>query len=375
MAGVPQGQMVVSCACGAKLRVPAAAVGKKTKCPKCGSLLVIKAPAPPPPPVPPAESGGGLLDDLAAFEQSATASAAPQPATGGKGPACPNCGLALPPSARLCIACGFDLAAGQVRQMAKGGTAAKPSKTAELAKSAGTFLLGSVLSLVGALIGGAVWVIVAWYLKLEVGYIAWGVGVLAGLGMVIGHHNPTSRSGMMAALMAVVGIVAAKATIFIVVLVSVVTGDTNDIEFQRAYVTAHIANDKLNERGVKDPAQRQAQWQKTFKEAEAEVKRMSDQEVRQKWQAFREEGDSDDLEDAKQDEDSSSETTATSQGGGQEKAPDPGTAQGPEREAGPGILYLFLRYGFGIFDVLWFILAVGSAYRIGSNGLSLGGAD
>lgn len=40
-----------------------------------------------------------------------------------------------------------------------------------------------IAGLVGAGIGGAIWVAVAYYANYEVGYIAWGIGLLAGLGV------------------------------------------------------------------------------------------------------------------------------------------------------------------------------------------------
>lgn len=78
-------------------------------------------------------------------------------------------------------------------------------------------MMGCALSGVGALIGAAAWSGIAIVTNYEIGYIAWGLGVLAGLGMWIGYKEGNLRAGLTASVIALVGIVAAKATTFIYV--------------------------------------------------------------------------------------------------------------------------------------------------------------
>lgn len=337
----PPTTIIVTCSCGAKLKVSSASVGKKAKCPKCQSIVTIAAPrdsgvSASLPNTPPS-GGSDLLGHLAEHEQQAAATPLP-PA----GAACPHCGLPVAVNVRVCTACGFDLKKGRLLTTATASGSAAKEKAAALVKSAGTFMLGTVLSLVGALLGGAVWFLVAWYLNAEVGYVAWGIGFVAGVGMLIGCKDPSAKAGIVAALMSVVGIVAAKAAIFFVIIYIVVTGNTSNIDSQRGFVTVQMAEEILDDKGVSDDAEREKQWESTYAEAEGRVKKMSDEEVRRQWAAYRE---------------------AIAQAR-TERSPDE-----PETGGGAGILKAFVATQFGLFDLLWFILALGTAYKIGNTGL------
>jgi hypothetical protein len=69
-------------------------------------------------------------------------------------------------------------------------------------------------SAIGALIGGAIgaviWGAVVWYTGYEIGWIAWGVGILAGVGAKLGTDEPEVATGILAAVLAVLSIGAAK---------------------------------------------------------------------------------------------------------------------------------------------------------------------
>lgn len=75
------------------------------------------------------------------------------------------------------------------------------------------FSVGLLGSFVGALIGATVWAVVAIVTNYQLGIIAWGLGALAGYGMVRGHREARVGAGIVAALVAVLGIVAARAMI------------------------------------------------------------------------------------------------------------------------------------------------------------------
>jgi len=347
MATPPSAIIIVTCSCGTRLKVSAASVGKKAKCPKCQGIVTISAPqksaaALPTLKVPPAQ-GSDLLGDLAELGAQAEA-APPQPTV----PTCPHCGAAVVADARVCTACGYDLKKGRLLTTRTATESDAKEKAAALAKSAGTFVLGSILSLVGALVGGAVWFLVAWYLNAEVGYVAVGIGFVAGVGMMIGHKVPSMKAGAVAAAMSAVGIIAAKATIFFVLLYAVFTGDTNNIEAQRAFVAIHIANQMLDEKGVTDESERERQWEATCKEAERRVRKMSDDDVRKRCEELRE--------------------AAANEPQVEEPIEEPGDQ--PDSDEGGGILLkLFIKTQFGLFDLLWFFLALGTAYKIGNAGL------
>ncbi len=70
------------------------------------------------------------------------------------------------------------------------------------------WLIGGV---VGAAIGGAIWVAVGYFLNAEVGYIAWGIGLLAGIGVrVVAGNDEGMMCGVAGVLAAVAIILGAK---------------------------------------------------------------------------------------------------------------------------------------------------------------------
>ncbi len=75
-------------------------------------------------------------------------------------------------------------------------------------------LVGSV---VGGAIGAAIWAAVGFYTGYEVGWIAWGVGALAGLGAALGSNvmgsGPSTGSGIIAAVVALAAVAVGKVTV------------------------------------------------------------------------------------------------------------------------------------------------------------------
>src|SRR5262245_62107297 len=57
-----------------------------------------------------------------------------------------------------------------------------------------------IAGIIGAGIGGAIWVLVGYFGNLEVGYIAWGIGLLAGLGVrrSMQPHEVNTAAGLAA---------------------------------------------------------------------------------------------------------------------------------------------------------------------------------
>src|SRR5262245_11096642 len=102
MSSPETGKISVQCACGKKLKAPASAVGKKAKCPACGNVLTIEAPA--------EDDSLGALYDLA---EQADAAAKPSAADRDDSARCPGCMSAMPPGAVLCTNCGFDTRSGK----------------------------------------------------------------------------------------------------------------------------------------------------------------------------------------------------------------------------------------------------------------------
>jgi len=71
----------------------------------------------------------------------------------------------------------------------------------------GRAVLGSVI---GAGLGAAAWVAIAYFANYEIGWIAWGIGLLAGFGYKVGQGGGGVMSGSIAAVIAISSILAAK---------------------------------------------------------------------------------------------------------------------------------------------------------------------
>lgn len=63
------------------------------------------------------------------------------------------------------------------------------------------YLLGALLGIVGGLIGALVWDKIAIVTHLKIGYIAWGVGALVGIGITLGARGTNKITGVMAAIL------------------------------------------------------------------------------------------------------------------------------------------------------------------------------
>lgn len=72
-------------------------------------------------------------------------------------------------------------------------------------------------ALIGGAVGAAIWAAVGYYTGYEVGWIAWGVGVLAGAGAMVGANlvggGASTGSGIVAAVVAIAAVGAGKLTV------------------------------------------------------------------------------------------------------------------------------------------------------------------
>lgn len=153
----------------------------------------------------PAEADNSFLLDLGSAKES----------TGLQGTKpCPECGRAMPTNAVICIGCGFNTSTGKrvsvrvIKSKQKKEKAAGAGAAAQAGSSMVFALIGGV---VGGGIGAAIWAAIAYFAGVEVGWIAWAVGGLAGAGSSIGArgHAGTTTGGLAAAA-AVLAILAGK---------------------------------------------------------------------------------------------------------------------------------------------------------------------
>ncbi len=305
-------KIVIACQCGGKFRVPATAAGKKVKCPKCSTVLSISAPKPKAAPAQPLPEDDDFLNSLAEQEGAAETMGPPLPAIAS---------TPRPASQRGSkAAAGFGAAAG----VASG-----------LALSAGGFAIGVALSVVGGLIGGWVWYMIVIKTDYEIGYVAIGVGILTGAGMVIGYRQANAKAGLVAALIAVAAILGAKFMIISGAIDKYEKTYRQSSEFQTNVVRSLMTSEILASKGIDEDAPTAEQEDAAWAEAGEEIAAMSEEEVRAAYKEI-------DLD-----------TDLPSM---------VGTA---DRASG-------LMSTLGPFDVLWLLLAVAAAWRLGNNGLSVG---
>lgn len=233
MPETPEARISLRCECGAKLRVKATMAGKTGRCPKCQRKIAIPSadeaaesdtgPIPigdsPPMSDQPFGLGGGgmdddgsLLDALAAQEKSQPAIDQPQSSKSTR--PCPHCSQPVPTDSVLCISCGYNLETGKRVKAVSAKRADAVNATRKWAVGAGTFAFGCALSGAGALLGAAAWSGVCIATDYEIGFIAWGLGVLAGMGMIMGYKGENVRAGLAACVIAILGIVGAKGFVF-----------------------------------------------------------------------------------------------------------------------------------------------------------------
>src|SRR5262249_48353610 len=156
--------IIIPCSCGAQLRVVPKATPAKAKCPKCGQIVNVPSAVP------------------------ASVSATP-PTTATR---CLQCGVPMPAGATACAVCGHGMPAGSPTRATAYAPASRPTRGT--VRAAGAIVIGTIICAVGAVVGATIWVIVAYYLHSEVGYIAWGTGVLAGLGMKLGARVGSTQT-------------------------------------------------------------------------------------------------------------------------------------------------------------------------------------
>jgi hypothetical protein len=199
--------------CGAVLNVPESTAGKKGRCPKCEQIFRVQ-------PLEETCEDGLDLAGLAGVEAKA-------PSLIGQEGHCPSCGAAVEPGDRICIGCGTDLKTGRKRKTVveqvraenadppekkTPGTPGKPAKApkgeAEAQGQKGEVRPVAVIvsAATASLLGVAAWILVATFTGYEFGFLALGIGFLAGQGAKGATNRPCFRVGLLAALIAVAGI-------------------------------------------------------------------------------------------------------------------------------------------------------------------------
>lgn len=205
------------------------------------------------------------------------------------------------------------------------------------------WILGSA---VGGLVGAGIWAAVAYFFNVEIGWIAWGVGVLAGLGVrTLAKGEECSQAGVVAALIAVFSIAAGKYAVVEIAMSQIAFADEGPMTAEMNI--ADIAGEMAQEKTARGE---EISWPEPAFDAAGNPPSPEQMfppllwaQAKSRWDAM----------DAKAQEEHS--------------------AQAAERMAQARVLAMGVLRGvgfiasFGLFDILWCLLAISSAYRIASE--------
>lgn len=205
---------------------------------------------------------------------------------------------------------------------------------------------GLICSVVGGLVGATIWAIVSYSIHYEIGWIAWGIGGLVGFGMGVGAGD--SRGGL-------TGVVAA-----IVALASICVGKFAAVHFMVKDITQEIITKELV---VTDDDGKMMMAGQIAEEYEQAGKRL-------KWK------DGVTIETASVPEDYPTDlwkdvekrwAGMTSEHQEQYRASIRATREDDLRASASTVEQEGFLSTFGLFDLLWAFLAVGTAYKLGSG--------
>lgn len=286
------------CSCGHKMRVPQASVQPVAVSAPAAAVAApvrtqpAKAPAESPvlPPLGdddfPALSGGDnswLNADLEA--------AAPVSSVAVR---CPACDQLMSGGAVLCTKCGYDKRTGEKRTL----TRVEPEKEVKAGRSklgfAGSLLRGTLFSFIAAMIGAAIWAVLAYFTQYQFGFVAIALGGLSGAGMSLGHDDDDGTlAGIIAAGMSIIGIIAAKVMIVVILICMVVAAVANVAqhpeEMQRSVLAMNMVEGKLKAQGINPDHATGEQFEAAFKAASDEVTKLPNEEVKKRYEAFEKE--------------------------------------------------------------------------------------
>jgi hypothetical protein len=131
---------------------------------------------------------------------------------------CPSCGSALRKSAVICTICGYNKQTGKTIRTGFSKETPDPSEASSataVVKAVASVPMVLGLSALGGAIAGAagaiLWAVIAYQANLEIGWIAWLIGIMVGAGTVLmarGHAGV--MTGLIAAAIALLSIGAGK---------------------------------------------------------------------------------------------------------------------------------------------------------------------
>jgi len=203
--------------CAKKIAVTGDFAGKVVKCPRCGSptkvprtaleesALVMDAAGISPAAANPLESAVPLEESALPEKPALKKKVAPLKKAALPEKLCPQCGCTVANDTEFCVTCGYQLEPqGDVSELVGAAVATESVRVIPRLPFA---IFGSFA---GAMLGAVIWAGIVYATGLEIGWAAWGVGVLAGLGVIVFAGERGTHLGLIAAGMAILGLLVGK---------------------------------------------------------------------------------------------------------------------------------------------------------------------
>lgn len=279
------------------------------------------------------------------------------PATPSAMSVCPGCRASMPADSIACPACGHNILTGQKTPKHKefgDGAGRGSGKFSGVASKGFSILIGknplvwALAGIVAGAIGAGIWAGIAVATGLEVGYVAWGVGVLVGIGVgFTARENAGLMSGAIAVIVALASIAAGKFVAVSVIVDRLIPQSAlhstpeKDIDRSLASIADQIASER-EARGDKLywPAGMTLQEAGPLSDYPGDVQAAA----RKQWEGASPQWKQEYIE--------------------------------THRVTADAIKAGVFASTFGLIDLLWAFLAIGSAWGIGSGaGTDLGGDD
>lgn len=286
--------------------------------------------------------------------------------------ACPSCNGPMGAGAVICVQCGYDKrirSRRSVEHVDEDKLAPKRSKLGHM----GSLLRGSFFSFLGAMVGAIIWAVLAYLTHRSFGIVAWGLGGLAGFGMALGHDDDDGTfAGIIAGCMSILGILAAKVFIVIILLAVVVSTIVAEmpvdaerqaldfVELQRSALASSMALERLEASGEKLDSLDDERFEQELEKAKAEVANLSPEEIETRLNELDTEEDGEEFMDGE--EEFADEDMANDEGIIDEDE----AALAEEEVEGPGFGALVGSL-FRPMDGVWILLAFFTAYKVGSG--------
>lgn len=196
--------------------------------------------------------------------------------------------------------------------------------------------------LIAGLIGAVIWAAIVYFFQVEIGWIAWGIGALVGVGVAMACKGDTEDlTGVIAAACALLSVLVGKYAAVYFLVAGHMPADFADVKpqdmiEQRAWEI--IGERKAAGKSTGMPNNKSSE-EATFDDLPADVRN----QARRDWEALGDDDKEAKLTEAKQQREEVAEMIA-----------------GAVRGQG-------FKESFGPFDFLWFFLAAATAYKIGAG--------